>query len=80
MVVKRAGQVGLVEEREDVVAFLETGDAGADGFDDAGAVGGWDYAVALGEGVEAFDDGEVAVVEGGAVDFPVLVFVVEIMD
>lgn len=73
VVVERASQVGLVEEREDVVAFLETGDAGADGFDHTGAVGGWDYAVALGEGVKAFDNGEVAVVEGGGVDWAVLV-------
>lgn len=37
------GYVGLVEECDDSVAFVEAGDAGAGGDDGAGAVGGGDY-------------------------------------
>jgi len=70
--VQRAGKVALVEEGQDFVAFLEAGDARADGFDYAGTIGGGDDWGAKGEGVEAFDDGEVAVVERGAVDWVVL--------
>lgn len=66
--VKRAGEMGLVEESEDLVTLLETSHARADLFDDTGAVRCWDDAFALGEGVESFDDGEIAVVEGGTVD------------
>lgn len=61
-VVQGAREVALVEEGEDFVAFLEASHAGADGFDYTGAVGGGDDRGAQGEGVEAFDDGEVAVV------------------
>lgn len=66
--VERAREVALVEEGEDFVALLEASHAGADGFDYARAVGGGDNGDVQGEGVEAFDDGEVAVVEGGGVD------------
>jgi hypothetical protein len=61
--------VALVEEGEDLVAFLEARDAGSDGFDYTGTVGGGDDRGAQGEGVEAFDDGQVAVVEGGGLDW-----------
>jgi hypothetical protein len=71
--VERACQVALVKEGEDFVALLESCDAGADGFDYTGAVGGGDDGSFEGEGVEAFDDGQVAVVEGGTVDWVVLV-------
>jgi hypothetical protein len=71
--VERAREVALVEEGEDFVALLEARDAGADGFDYTGAVGGGDDGDVQGEGVEAFDDGQVAVVEGGGVDWVVLV-------
>ena len=37
-----AGDVGLVEEGEDSVSFVEAGDAGAGGDDGAGAVGDGD--------------------------------------
>ena len=66
--VERACEVALVEEGEDFVALLEAGHAGADGFDYARAVGGGDDGDVQGEGVEAFDDGQVTVVEGGGVD------------
>jgi hypothetical protein len=61
--------VALVEEHDDFVAGLEAGYAGADGEDGAGAVGAGDYAVFDGEGVFALGDYDVAVVEGGGVDF-----------
>jgi hypothetical protein len=67
--VERAREVALVEEGEDFVALLEARDAGADGFDYTGTVGGGDDGDVQGEGVEAFDDGQVAVVEGGGVDW-----------
>lgn len=70
--VEGAGEVRLVEEGQDFVAFGEAGHAAADGFDGAGAVGGGDHVGGLREGVEAFDDGQVAVVEGGAVDWVLL--------
>lgn len=70
--VQGAGEVRLVEEGQDFVAFGEAGYAGPDGFDGAGAVGGGDHVGGLREGVEAFDDGEVAVVQGGAVDWVLL--------
>jgi hypothetical protein len=60
--------VALIEESKDFVALLEARDAGADGFDYAGAVGGGDDRGAQGEGVEALDNGQVAVVEGGGLD------------
>lgn len=47
------GDVGLVEEGEDSVAFLEAGHAGAGGDDGAGAVGGGDYGDVDGEGIFA---------------------------
>jgi hypothetical protein len=72
-VVERAREVALVEEGEDFVALLEAGHAGADGFDHTGAVGGGDDGGLQGEGVEAFDDGQVAVVERGGLDWVVLV-------
>ena len=43
--------VGLVEQCEDAVAFLEAGDAFAGGDDGAGAVGAGDYRVGGGERV-----------------------------
>lgn len=61
--IQTTGQMTLVEERENFVALLEAGYARADFFDDTCAVRGWDYAGALSEGVEALDNGEVAVVE-----------------
>lgn len=64
--------MALVEESQDLVAFLEAGDARANGFDHTGTVGGghdWGFE---GEGVKSFDDGKVAVVERGAVDWVVL--------
>jgi hypothetical protein len=70
--VERAREVALVEEGEDFVALLEASHAGADGFNHARAVGGGDDGHVQGEGVEAFDNGEVAVVEGGGVDWRVL--------
>ena len=72
-VIERAREVALVEESEDFVALLEAGHAGADGFDHTGAVGGGDDGGLQGEGVEAFDDGQVAVVERGGLDWVVLV-------
>jgi hypothetical protein len=72
--VERAREVALVEEGEDFVALLEARDAGADGFDYTGTIGGGDDGDVQGEGVEAFDDGQVAVVEGGGVDWWVLVW------
>lgn len=65
---QRTGEMRLVEESDDLVAGLEAGDALADGLDDAGAVGAGDYTVLDGEGIFAFRDDEVAVVEGGGVD------------
>ena len=70
--VQGACEVTLVKESEDLVAFLEAGDAGADGFNYTGTVGGRDNRSAQGEWVKAFDDGEVAVVERGAVDWVLL--------
>lgn len=48
-----AREVGLVEEGEDSVAFLEAGYAGAGGGYGAGAVGGGDDGEGDGEGVFA---------------------------
>jgi hypothetical protein len=61
--------VGLVEEGEDFVAFLEAVDVAANGFDNASTVGGGDDVVLDGEGVFTLRDDEVAVVEGGALDW-----------
>ena len=61
--------MALVELRDYFVADLEAVDFVADGFDHACTVGAGDYAVGLGEGVAAFGDDEVAVVEGCAVDW-----------
>ena len=65
--------MGLVEERDDLVAFLETGDAGAGGDDGSSAVGEGDYGQVGREGVLAFGDDQVAVIERGAGDWLVLV-------
>lgn len=61
--------MSLVEEREDFVAGGEFGDLFAHGGDGAGAVGAGDDVVGYAEGVLAFSYDEVAVVEGGGVDW-----------
>lgn len=61
--------MSLVEEGDDFVASLEAVDVAADGFNNAGAVGGGDNVVLDGEGVFTLRDDEVAVVEGGALDW-----------
>jgi hypothetical protein len=80
VVVQGACEVALVEEGEDLVALLEARNAGADGFDYTGTVGGGDDRGAQGEGVEAFDDGQVAVVEGCGLDWAVLVAAMSLGD
>lgn len=67
--VQAAGDVVLVEERDDFVAGLEAAYVLANGFDCAGAVGGCYDVIALRERVQALGDDEVAVVKGGAVDY-----------
>lgn len=68
VVVKRASKMTLVEESEDFVALLEASHTSADFFNDASTVGcGYD-AFTLGEWVEAFHNGEITVVERGAVN------------
>lgn len=61
--------MALVEESDDLVAGLEAGDARADGLDGAGAVGAGDHAGLFGEWVFALGNDEIAVVEGGGVDW-----------
>lgn len=68
VVVERAGDVGLVEEGEDLVALLETGHARADFLDDTGAIRRGNHVLSLGERVEALNDGKIAVVERSTVD------------
>lgn len=66
--VDAAAQVALVEERDNLVAGLEALDVLADGYDGAGAIGAGDNGGRDAEGVLAFGDYEVAVVEGDALD------------
>lgn len=68
VVVQRASEVALVEQSKHLVALLEAGDARADSLDDTGSVRCWDDTSTESEGVEALDDGEITVVERGAVD------------
>jgi len=64
--------MSLVEKRKDFVTLLEAGDAGANVFDCACSIGSRDDVVALGKGVEALRDYEIAVIEGSGVDWRVL--------
>ena len=60
--------MALVEQSEHLVALLEAGHARADSLDDTSSVGCRHNTGTESEWVESLDDGEITVVERGAVD------------
>jgi len=68
LVVQRASEMALVEQSEHLVALLEAGHARADSLDDTSSVRCGNNTGTESEWVETLDDGEIAVVERGAVD------------
>ena len=72
LVVKRAGEMALVEKSQDFVTLLEAGYARADFLDDTGSVRGRYDTSAEGEWVETLDDRKVTVVERCGMDCQLL--------
>jgi len=70
----------LIEQCRDLVPYLEACHAVAYGLYNAGAVGGGDDGEFECEGVLAFGDDEVAVVEGGGLELDKYVFAAELGD
>ena len=61
--------MALVEQSEHLVALLKAGHARADSFDDTSSVRCRDNAGAKSEWVETLHDGEITVIERGAMDY-----------